>query len=188
MATTPPQSSIYSPFLYEGQIFQKMNGGRMQKTRRRQETKLLRETSFHVKDDHDRVQLVVPFPGIKGKDLSVDLNGSLLTISGTRQIEQGHSRKRFKFSKGFSLDPCLDSSQMTAQWSDGVLIVSAPRRKSSPLLSSAASRRQRLNTEYSIPAREVECRDDRLGCCSATLGNSVVRDDKENHRDDVNHY
>ena len=99
----------------------------MQMTRRRKETKVLRDTTFEVTNTDTHVQLMVPFPGIKGRDVSVHVRGRMLTISGVRDMVQGGARKRFKFTKGFSIDPAVDANQLRASWSNGVLAVTAPQ-------------------------------------------------------------
>lgn len=181
--TTNNSVDMYSPFRYEGQIFKQMSG-RPQISRRRQHLHHLRESAFRVADHEHYVQLAVAVPGIKGRDVSVDVQGSSLTISGVRRIEEGGCRKRFKFTKGFSLDPSLDTSKMTANWSEGIVTVSAPRLQQGrirPATSKSTHTRMQLSSRY------YESRDDFVGCPKEqTREKSSPRDNKENHRDQMN--
>jgi HSP20 family molecular chaperone IbpA len=84
--------------------------------------------------DNDKVwKLSYDLPGIKAKDLSVTIDGSNVQISATRNLTSlsGDSKtiKKARIVKSFPVSSNnVDLSQLKANLSDGVLVISAPKK------------------------------------------------------------
>lgn len=97
---------------------------------------VLRRTSpsYEVTENDQEFQLSIDVPGIKAPDLHVELEqgGRVLKVSGGRKIRQtlpdgSITSSESKFEKMFTIDRNVDTSQITANLSDGVLVVTAPK-------------------------------------------------------------
>lgn len=84
---------------------------------------------YEITDDDNKFQVAVDVPGVKMEDIHVSLerDKSLLSISGTREASGESYKFTSKFAQSFSLDPSVDTEDITANLKDGVLIVSAPK-------------------------------------------------------------
>jgi HSP20 family molecular chaperone IbpA len=122
-------STIYSPFLFEGAAFRKSSDGRLPSAKRLLEFQALRESPYAVFKNGNWFQLVIELPGLRQRDLAVNLKRNILTITGTRSyisIEEG-SRKRYKFQQSFSLDDdTVDTNNLKADLRDQILTLSVP--------------------------------------------------------------
>jgi HSP20 family molecular chaperone IbpA len=87
--------------------------------------------------DNDKVwKLSYDLPGIKAKDLSVTIDGNNVQISASRNLTSlsGDSKtvKKARIFKSFPVTSNnVDLSQLKANLSDGVLVISAPKKESS---------------------------------------------------------
>ncbi|HMX38155.1 MAG TPA: Hsp20/alpha crystallin family protein, partial [Ferruginibacter sp.] len=88
-------------------------------------------------DNSYEMQLVAP--GLKKEDFKVNLEGDLLTISYEHKEENSTEnkggrwlRKEYRvqaFSRSFTLDEKLDPNKISAQYLDGVLHLSLPKKE-----------------------------------------------------------
>ncbi|MFY9940715.1 MAG: Hsp20/alpha crystallin family protein [Desulfobacterales bacterium] len=70
------------------------------------------------------------------KDISVDLKGRTLVITGERtaesEVKEGHYYRRErafgKFQRAFSLHEALETDKIKAEFKDGVLRLTVPKR------------------------------------------------------------
>ena len=78
--------------------------------------------------------LTAELPGVKPEDIDISVVGDILTLSGTRQMEEVgedityHRRERGcgKFTRSFQLPFHVDSGNVDAHFDNGVLHVSLP--------------------------------------------------------------
>jgi len=83
-------------------------------------------------DEGDRLLLAAEIPGVKKEDVKVTYFENTLTISGERdtfQLPEGaewlkNERISGKFSRSFKLPNDIDSSKITAEYKDGLILVS----------------------------------------------------------------
>ncbi len=76
-------------------------------------------------------------PGLTEKELSVQLNGRELTVSGERQFEKAsgeirhHRTERFfgRFERSFVLPEKVNSEKIDAKFKDGVLEIHIPKNE-----------------------------------------------------------
>jgi len=81
------------------------------------------------------VLILAEVPGMSREQVSVQVNGSVVTISGERAADDGagqalvRERPAGRFSRSFSLAYELDPAGVSARLQDGLLQVSIPRRR-----------------------------------------------------------
>lgn len=75
------------------------------------------------RDGEDGV-LTVEAPGLDAaRDLSVEVTGSQLTVSGTRRETSGRARREVRFSRSATLPEGVDADAVSARYEAGVLRV-----------------------------------------------------------------
>jgi HSP20 family protein len=89
-----------------------------------------------VTEADDRYLVHVDLPGVKKEDVSVELQGGLLTISGVRTpIESGTAQRQERpygaFMRSLTLPDGIDADAITADYVDGVLALTLPKPESS---------------------------------------------------------
>lgn len=91
-----------------------------------------------VAEDREKIHVKVEVPGIEEKDLKVNFEDGLLTVSGERQFERkdGHNYHRIERSYGsfvrtFSLPRTVEPAGITASYRNGILEISVPKREDS---------------------------------------------------------
>ena len=84
---------------------------------------------YAITDDDTKFQVAIDAPGYKTQDVSVSVeeDGHVLSIVGTRENSGDNYSFSSKFSQSFSLDPVVDAEKLTASLNDGVLLVTAPK-------------------------------------------------------------
>lgn len=112
-----------------------------------QQTPLGWAPSVDVKDEKERLRVIAELPGVEEKDVSVSLDGDLLTISGEKRAE--HEEKDAKgnwmmtersfgsFSRSFTLPFRPAADAIDAEFAKGVLSISI--RKPAPEQQKARS-------------------------------------------------
>ena len=88
---------------------------------------------LYEKDDHFMIK--AELPGVDKKDIKIDLQDRLLTLSGERTFdneveeENYYRRERSygKFQRAFTLPADVDSDKIKAEFKDGVLQIEVPK-------------------------------------------------------------
>ena len=86
--------------------------------------------NYDITEDNEKMELTFDLTGVRAEDLSLDLQrgGEALQIKGVRKYRQEGQVVRTEFDQIFTIDPnVLDIERITANLSDGVLVVSAPK-------------------------------------------------------------
>ena len=86
-------------------------------------------------DDDDKIVIKAELPGMDKKDISVDIENRVLTLSGKRNYdnevkeENYYRRERAygSFKRAFNLPADVDSDQINADFKDGVLKIEIPK-------------------------------------------------------------
>ena len=94
--------------------------------------------AFDVKDTPEAYVFQADVPGLKEKDLEIQVSGNRLTIRGKREAEHkepGHTyytyeRSYGSFARVFTLPESADVDKVAADLKDGVLTVSVPKKAS----------------------------------------------------------
>ena len=89
--------------------------------------------------ENGKAELVIKaeLPGFKPEDVSVTVEGDVLTFGGERKLAQDLREKHWrrierrygKFSRSFSLPPTVNADQGSAEYKDGTLTVTLPLRE-----------------------------------------------------------
>lgn len=90
-----------------------------------------------MSETEDQLQLRLDLPGVDPKNIDVQVNGNMLTISGSRQEEEEKSGETFhrierrsgRFFRSVSLPCPVQEDQVDANYRDGVLNISVPKRE-----------------------------------------------------------
>jgi HSP20 family protein len=91
--------------------------------------------AVNIREDEKRFTLDLAVPGMEKKDLKIDINEDLLTISSETKNESeessdGYKRKEFSYSsfcRSFQLPENVNKEQIEANYKDGVLSVVLPK-------------------------------------------------------------
>jgi HSP20 family protein len=91
-----------------------------------------------VAEDTDRILVKVEVPGMEEKDLKINFEDGLLTVSGERHFERREDRSYHRieraygsFVRTFSLPRSVDAGKISAQYRNGVLEIEIPKREES---------------------------------------------------------
>ncbi len=83
-----------------------------------------------VTEEAERFVLKVEIPGVADKDVKVELNEGVLTVSAERAVEvpQGYKtlrreRSALRFSRSYAFGDHVDPEKVTAELKDGVLTI-----------------------------------------------------------------
>lgn len=89
-----------------------------------------------VAEDADRIHVKIEVPGMDEKDLRVNYEDGLLTVSGERQFERREDRNYHRieraygsFVRSFSLPRSVDGSQIAANYRNGILEIEIPKKE-----------------------------------------------------------
>lgn len=79
-----------------------------------------------VCEDDNTYYIEVEVPGLSRQDLDIKLEGQLLTVSGTR-AQKGFQRSFKSFSYSYTIPRYVKLDELTADLSDGLLSITAPK-------------------------------------------------------------
>jgi HSP20 family protein len=89
-----------------------------------------------VAEDAEKIHVKVEVPGMEEKDLRINFEDGLLTVSGERQFERREDRNYHRieraygsFVRTFSLPRSVDASQIVANYRNGVLEIEIPKKE-----------------------------------------------------------
>lgn len=86
-------------------------------------------------EEENQVIVSVDVPGLKKEDIRLSVDGSVLTISGERKIEEEKKNKNYyrlersygHFERRLDVGVNIDQSKVTAKVQDGVLKITIPK-------------------------------------------------------------
>lgn len=91
-----------------------------------------------VAEDSEMIHVKVEVPGMEEKDLKINYEDGLLTVSGERQFERKDERSYHRiersygsFVRSFSLPRSVDGSKISADYRNGVLEIEIPKKEES---------------------------------------------------------
>lgn len=91
-------------------------------------------------DDGQNFIVSVELPGVSKEDLDIDLGNNRLTVKGKKEFENKEEkdgylkieRSRGLFERSFFLDDKVDAESIKADYKDGVLRLTLPRKREEP--------------------------------------------------------
>mgnify|MGYP003573313639 CR=1 FL=1 len=89
-----------------------------------------------IREDENHIVLNADVPGMAQKDINVNVDNGLLTISGERKFEDEEHKEQYhrveraygRFSRSFQLPNSTDFGKISAAYDNGVLAVTLPKR------------------------------------------------------------
>jgi HSP20 family protein len=96
------------------------------------------EPRVDVYEKDNQIVVKADIPGIDEKDLNVELEGNVLTISGKKEEEREVKEKNYhrversygSFCRSITLPEGIEADKVTAEYKKGVLTVNIPKSKS----------------------------------------------------------
>jgi HSP20 family protein len=93
-----------------------------------------------ISEDKGKIVLRADLPGVDEKDVSVKVEGSVLTVSGERKFEKETEQENFHrvertygtFTRSFTLPETVDTEKISAKYDKGVLHISIPKVETKP--------------------------------------------------------
>jgi HSP20 family protein len=93
--------------------------------------------AVNVKEDDKQFSLELAVPGMDKKDLKIDINEDVLTISSESKHESeedknGYKRKEFSYSsfyRSFYIPENVNRDNIEANYKDGILTVGLPKQE-----------------------------------------------------------
>ena len=87
----------------------------------------------------DHIVLKADLPAVKKEDVEISIQNSTLTLKGERKMETEQKDKQVHrlersygaFTRSFTLPPTVDAERANAEFADGVLTLTLPRREES---------------------------------------------------------
>jgi HSP20 family protein len=95
--------------------------------------------SLDMTESDVALEIRMDVPGIKAKDIDIQLNGNIITISGQREEEKEEKGKTYhrierrsgSFSRTLTLPCSVSQDEVVADYRDGVLTVTLPKSEES---------------------------------------------------------
>ena len=89
----------------------------------------------NVYEYDDKIGLIAEIPGLKKKQLNIEVEDSVLTISGDKHNVWDDAKakilrrelKQSSFKRSFELGELLDGDNISASFTDGILSISIPK-------------------------------------------------------------
>jgi HSP20 family protein len=120
-------------------------------------TKLLRSLSpgYEIKEHDGTYEIAVHVPdGVKASDVAVELenDGTVLHLSGERRQEDENGKlvSETRFEKRFTIGTNVDTDNITANLSDGVLVLTAPKIETEQKRTIAITEKPHVASEEEV--------------------------------------
>jgi HSP20 family protein len=92
-----------------------------------------------VSETETAIEVRMDVPGVTAKDIDIQINGNVLTVTGERKEEKEEKGKTFhrverrygNFSRSVTLPCTVVESEVAAEYRDGVLTVKLPKSEES---------------------------------------------------------
>jgi HSP20 family protein len=78
-------------------------------------------------DDKDNFYVRAELPGVKKKDIKLELDNAVLTLSGERKTKSGESEETTSFSRSINVAEDIQSDKVKGNFEDGILTVTLPK-------------------------------------------------------------
>lgn len=105
------------------------NGGLWNKT--------MNMPAVNITENKDRYEVSLAVPGMKKNDFNIDVDGNMITISCEKEETKEEKEKKFtkkeynysSFSRSFTLPDEVNKEKIEANYEDGLLKISLPRKE-----------------------------------------------------------
>ena len=91
--------------------------------------------SVDLSETDKTVEVRMDLPGVKPKEIDIQINNNLLTVSGERKEEKEEKGKTYhrverrtgSFSRSFTLPCAVAEDEVAAEYKDGILTITLPK-------------------------------------------------------------
>lgn len=80
-------------------------------------------------EDKENVHVRAELPGVQRDDINVEMIEDYLTVSATRKETHNGEEKSYSFSRSVAIPESVQADKVTAQYADGVLTVTLPKKE-----------------------------------------------------------
>lgn len=80
-------------------------------------------------EDRDNYYVTAELPGLSKKDVKIELENAVLTLSGERKQKKGDQESSLSFTRSITIGEDINASKVKATMQDGVLTVTLPREE-----------------------------------------------------------
>lgn len=80
-------------------------------------------------EDKENYFVRAELPGVERNDINVEMIEDYLTIAAARKSNQNGQEESFSFSRSVSIPESVQSDKVVAQYQDGVLTVTLPKKE-----------------------------------------------------------
>jgi HSP20 family protein len=95
--------------------------------------------SVDLSETDNSVEVRMDLPGVKAKDIDIQVNGQMLTVSAQREEEREEKGRTFhrierqsgSYSRSLTLPCAVNESEVAAEYHDGVLSITLPKTEES---------------------------------------------------------
>ena len=86
---------------------------------------------YEINESDGKYSIAIDVPGVKASDINAQLenDGKVLHLTGGRKVTKDGKVSETRFEKRFTIGDNIDVNQLSADLSDGVLTVTAPKKK-----------------------------------------------------------
>ena len=93
--------------------------------------------SVDLSETDTAVEVRMDLPGVKPKDIDIQVSGNTLTVSGQREEEKEEKGRTFhrvertsgSFSRSLTLPTAVNEGEVAAEYHDGVLFITLPKNE-----------------------------------------------------------
>lgn len=97
-----------------------------------------------IVEDEKAFEIQIAAPGMNKEDFKIDLNDNYLTISGERKFSKEKKENSYhtietqygNFSRSFTLPENVDGQKISAQYANGILVLTVPKDEKKALRQS----------------------------------------------------
>ncbi|MDP4612049.1 MAG: Hsp20/alpha crystallin family protein [Opitutales bacterium] len=87
----------------------------------------LNQTAADLYEDAHNYYARLELPGVKKKEIDLELENSVLTISGATSEDTDEAKRRFSFQRSISVPDGVALDRVSASHEDGILTVTMPK-------------------------------------------------------------
>ena len=111
-----------------------------------------------IYEDEHSIQLKLEVPGVEEKDLNIKVENNILTVSGERKFDTDEKQENFRrverrygsFTRSFTLSSKVNSEDVSADYSNGVLKIKLGKR------AEAKPKQIKVNVGGTVPEGKKE--------------------------------
>ena len=122
-----------------GRLFDEMLGNGFRQTAEERSLRGAWVPAINILEQDEAVLITADLPGLKAEDVEVTVDEGTLTIRGERKFEEASEGETYhrverhygEFERSFNLPTSIDSSKITACFTNGEMVLTLPKHEES---------------------------------------------------------